>query len=253
MPLVLVSGGTGTLGSQVVQILEDQGNSVRVLSRLARDDARVEWAVGDLRNGKGVDAAVLGVDVIVHCATRMRDAAMTENLVRAARNSGQPHLVYISIVGIDRVPFFYYRQKLAAEKVIENSDLPNTILRATQFHDLILRICSSLSRTPVMFVPSATDFQPVDAGEVASRLVELASGAATGRVPDMGGPEVLTVTELARTYLEAAGKRRRIASVHIPGRLFDGYRRGGHLAPDHLDGSLTFAEFLARRLGNGNE
>jgi uncharacterized protein YbjT (DUF2867 family) len=85
---------------------------------------------------------------------------------------------------------------------------------------------------------------------VAGRLAELATGPAAGRVPDMGGPEVRAAADLARSYLEASGRHRRVLPVRLPGAAFAGYRRGGHLAPEHAVGRVTFTEFLAGRFGS---
>lgn len=255
MASILVTGGTGTLGRGVVAELLAAGNDVRVLSR--RDPGRVPgraalgdagWAVGDLRTGAGLDEAVAGVTAIAHCASDFRrprqDLVSVRNLIGAASRHGAPHLVYVSIVGVDRVPLGYYRVKLEAERLVEGSGLPWTILRATQFHDLILYMSQQLARLPVMVVPAGISFQPVDADEVASRVAGLALGEAAGRVPDLGGPEVLTATELARAYLRASGRRRPVLAVRLPGKAFGGYRRGGHLAPGHADGRRTYQEFL---------
>src|SRR2546429_5743133 len=123
-PMILVTGGTGALGRVLVALLREGGHEVRVLSR--RTGA-------DLLTGAGLAEALDGTDVIVHCATDGRhDVDATRNLIAAA--SGQ-HLVYVSIVGIDRIPFPYYRLKLACERLVEECGLPWTTLRATQFHD----------------------------------------------------------------------------------------------------------------------
>ncbi len=173
------------------------------------------------------------------------------HLIEAARRAGRPHLAYISIVGIDRMPFAYYKSKLAAEGQVESSGLPWTVLRATQFHDLILRGCQALARLPVMPVPARTSFQPIDASEVAGRLAELAVGPAAGRVPDMGGPEVRGFAELARSYLAASGRHRPVLPVRLPGAVSASFRRGDHLTPDHAVGRKTFEQFLSERLGSG--
>jgi uncharacterized protein YbjT (DUF2867 family) len=95
-------------------------------------------------------------------------------------------------------------------------------------------------------VPASTAFQPVSVDEVAARLAELADGPPAGRVADMGGPEVLDATELARTYLETTKKRRGVMAVRFPGRAAAGYRRGGHLCPDQAVGQISFADYLGR-------
>jgi uncharacterized protein YbjT (DUF2867 family) len=249
---ILVTGGTGTLGRLVVQRLAAQGDAqVRVLSRRPAPDGPgpAAWATGDLRAGRGIDAAVAGTGVIVHCATGLSrgDVDAARHLIDAALRAGRPHLVYISIVGVDRIPIGYYKAKLEVERLAEESGLPWTVLRATQFHQLILRGCEMLARLGVLLVPAATSFQPIEAGEVAARLAELATGPPAGRVPDMGGPEIRDAADLARIYLTVRGRRRPVLPVRLPGGAFTGYRDGYHLAPDQATGRTTFAQFLAER------
>lgn len=249
MSAILVTGGTGTLGRALVPLLTAAGHRVRVLSRRPRP-AGTElggWATGDLRRGEGIPAAVEGAEVIVHCATGRGDVTAARNLLSAARGAGGPRLVYISIAGIDRVPFAYYKSKLATEQLIIGSGLPWTVLRATQFHDLILRLFTAQARLPLMLLPAGFRFQPVDAGEVAARLADLAAAEPAGRVPDLGGLEVRTLTSLAGSYLRATGRRQqRLLPVPLPGAAAAAFRRGAHLAPEHAAGRVTFEEFLAR-------
>jgi uncharacterized protein YbjT (DUF2867 family) len=253
MGSILVTGGTGTLGRLVVERLKAQGHDVRVLSRRPppAGPGATAWATGDLREGRGIEAAVAGAEVIVHCATGRGDVGAASHLIEAARRAGRPHLAYISIVGIDHIPFGYYKSKLAVERQVESSGLPWTVLRATQFHDLILRGCQALARLPVMLVPARMSFQPINAGEVAGRLAELAVGSPAGRVPDMGGPEIRGFAELARSYLAGSGRHRPVLPVRLPGAAFAAFRRGDHLTPDHAVGRTTFAQFLEERLGSG--
>ncbi|MFL6077046.1 MAG: SDR family oxidoreductase [Mycobacteriales bacterium] len=245
---ITVTGGTGLLGREVVRRLREAGNRVRVVSRRQAPAGRPgEWATADLRTGEGVAAAVAGSAAVVHCATTGRpkqEMAFVRGLVEAAAAAGSPHLLYVSIAGVDRVPFGYYRAKLAAERLVEGSGLPYTILRATQFHDLVRAMLAWAAKAPVMLVPGMPD-QPVDAGEVAARLAELATGEPRRRVPDLGGPEVRDFRELAAVYLRATGRRRPIAGVRLPGATFRAFRNGGHLATDHPTGTVTFEEYLA--------
>jgi uncharacterized protein YbjT (DUF2867 family) len=217
---ILVTGGTGTLGRLVVRRLHDAGYDLRVLTRhsdAAKDG--IEFMTGDLTTGEGIAPAVDGVETIVHLAGSARgDEDKAHNLVRAASRAGAPHLVYISVVGAERIPvvsgvdrnmFGYFASKRAAEKVVEDSGLPWTTLRATQFHDLMLIVAQALAKLPVVPLPAGFRVQPVDADEVAARLVELTLGEPVGRVPDMGGPQVYGAADLFRGYLRATKRRRR--------------------------------------------
>jgi uncharacterized protein YbjT (DUF2867 family) len=259
---ILVTGGTGTLGRHVVPRLRDAGATVRVLSRNAHDAADgVEYVTGDLLKDEGIGAAVAGAEIIVHGAGgRKGDDEATRNLVRAASRAGARHLVYISVVGADRVPvvsradraiFGYFGFKLAAELIIAGSGVPWTTLRATQFHDLSLMVAEQLAKLPVVPVPAGVRFQPVDSGEVAARLVELALGAPSGLVPDMAGPQVHTMADLLREYLRARGQRRLLVPVWLPGQAARAVRAGANLAPDRAVGRRTWEDFLADRVLSG--
>src|SRR2546426_4980090 len=243
MQHILITGGTGTLGRLVVPRLRDAGCKVRVLSRRSREAGEgIEFVTGDLATGEGIEAAVEGTEIIVHCAGSSKgDEDKARNLVRAASRAGASHLVYISVVGADRVPvvsrvdramFGYFRSKLAAEQVVAGSGLPWTTLRAAQFHDLILIVAEQMAKLPVIPVPAGFRFQPIDAGDVAARLVELALGRPAGLVPDMGGPRVYGVADLLHGYLQAAGRRRPIVPVRLPGRAARAVRAGANLAPE---------------------
>jgi uncharacterized protein YbjT (DUF2867 family) len=238
---VLVTGGTGTLGKALVDRLRADGRRVRILSRRPGPDT----AVGDLAANTGLDVAVSGITTIIHCATDGRtDVAATRNLIDAARRAGVTHLVYISIVGVDRHPLFYYRTKWRAEQLVESSGIPWTILRATQFHNLVFGLFRAQRWLPALFAP-AFSFQPIAVRDVARRLTELAGTEPAGRAADIGGPEVLSGRELAAAYLARARSRRRIVSVCLPGKTFAAYAAGYHLAPENRDGTVTFADFLA--------
>lgn len=183
----------------------------------------------------------------MHCATTNggKDVTATRNLIEHARRAGEPHLIYISIVGIDQVPLFYYRAKLEAERLVAESGLPWSILRTTQFHDLIAKISSLQRRSPVVAALSDVRFQPIAVREVAERLAGLAAHAPAGRVPDMGGPQMRSHEDLTRAYFEANGMLRRVVRLRPPGAVFRSLRSGANLAPDRAVGRGTFEEFLS--------
>ena len=254
---ILVTGGTGTLGRPVAQRLRDAGATVTVLSRRPSQTADgIRYAAGDLSTGAGIEAAVARAEVIVHCAGSSKgDEQKTRALVRAA--TGIRHIVLISVVGADRIPqasaidralFDYFGMKLATERVIEQSGLGWTTLRAIQFHDLILRVARALARLPVIPAPAGARFQPIEVTEVAQRMAELALGEPSGLVPDLAGPTIYAVAELVNSYLRAARTRRPLVPVHIPGQAARALRTGANLAPDRAVGKRTWEEFLADRI-----
>ena len=169
---------------------------------------------------------------------------MASNLLRGFRNVGGSHLIYMSIVGVDTIPLSYYRTKLAVESLLADSHLGWTVQRATQFHQLLRRGFDTLCHLPVVPIPTKTDIQPIDASDVAERLVDLAEREPVGRVDDIGGPRVERVADLARTYLRATGRRRPIASVTLPGKVASAFRRGDHLATANAVGDLNFEEYM---------
>ncbi|HEV8190404.1 MAG TPA: NAD(P)H-binding protein [Ktedonobacterales bacterium] len=263
MARVLVAGGTGRLGSLVVPRLQDGGCTVRVLSRHSREAKEgIEFITGDLGTGEGVEAAVEGAEIIVFCAGSFKgDEEQVQKLIRAARRAGARHLVYISVVGADRLPvvsgvdramFAYFASKLAAERVVADSGLPWTTLRATQFYDAFLLVARQMARLPVIPVAAGFRFQPVDTGEVAARLAELALGTPAGLAPEMGGPRVYEMAALLRGYLQAADKHRPIMPVPLPGKAARAVQAGAILAPDRAVGKKTWEEFLDDRVGSSS-
>jgi uncharacterized protein YbjT (DUF2867 family) len=259
MQPILVTGGTGTLGRFVVPLLRDAGCDVRVLTRRSRgSEEGIEFVTGDLASGEGVEAAVHGTEIILHCAGSAKgDERKARHLVRAASLAGTRHLVYVSVVGVDRVPvagavdralFGYFRCKLAAERVVADSGLEWTTLRATQFYDGFLKAAQQLARRLVIPVPSGFRFQPIDTGEVAAQLVERALGAPAGLVPDLAGPREYAMSELVRGYLRARGAHRPIVPVRFPGQAARAFRAGANLALDRAVGRRTWEEFLADRV-----
>jgi uncharacterized protein YbjT (DUF2867 family) len=255
---ILLTGGTGTLGRLVTPLLLDAGVKVRVLSRQSKSaGGDIEFVAGDLATGKGVEAAVDGVGTILHCAGSAKgDEEKARNLVQAAAKAGNPHLVYISVVGVDAVPivsridraiYGYFAAKLGAERVVAESGLPWTTLRATQFHDWILMTLEVMAKLPVMPLWGGAKFQPVEAAEVAARLVELALAEPAGLVPDIAGPRVYTMKELAKSYLRASGKHRLLVSLRTPGKAAAAFRSGANLAPDRAVGIGTWEAFLTKK------
>lgn len=267
--LILLTGGTGTLGRKVLQQLLTSQHRVRVLSRTLHvettgsgsgaRDSRLHYVVGDLRRDDGLDSALAGVKTIIHLAGGPTgDDLTTARLVRTAEACGVEHLILMSVVGADRLPvrtrtdrtmFGYFAAKHRAEDVVASSTLGWSILRSTQFHESLLRLTAGLVRSPIVPVFAGFRFQPIAAEEVALRLVELADSEPAGLVPELAGPQTHSMQNLVRTYLELSGQRRPIIGLPIPGPAAHAYRAGANLSLNRAVGQLTWTEFLTSHLG----
>ncbi|MEV6137843.1 NAD(P)H-binding protein [Nocardia sp. NPDC051990] len=251
MTTILLTGGTGTLGRHVTPLLVEAGFKIRMLSRNAHESTDdIEFVTGDLLAGTGVEAAVDGAELILHLAGGPKgDEVATRHLVDAAATAGVQHIVYIGVVGAEKLPIGYFRAKYAAEQAIIESGVPYTILRAAQFHDLALKTARAMAKSPIVPTPGAVLWQPVDSREVAARLVELTRGVPAGRVADLVGPTVYSMAELIRGYLKAEGKRRLFLPVPVPGKVGHAYRAKENLTLDGSTvGKLTWEDFLAEQV-----
>ena len=258
MTTILVTGGSGGLGGELVPQLVAAGHVVRVLSRRvapARLATGLEWVQGDLATGEGLAEAVAGVEQIIHAATqpqpfrsaaRALDVTSTEKLLRLAEAESVAHFLYISIVGIDRIPFFYYKHKLAAEKLVQQAALNWSILRAAQFHSFVDMLTSGLAQLPIMLIPTDFRFQTMATSEVAQVIVQGIQEGRNGRWPDLAGPEMMTWGEMAQSWLAARGEQRRLVRLPIWGKVGAGFQAGYNCVPERPSGKITWQEWLQR-------
>ncbi|MEP7270281.1 MAG: NAD(P)H-binding protein [Acidobacteriota bacterium] len=253
---ILVTGGTGGLGRMLVRALCAARHDVRVISRRPRPESTpvgVEWAEIDLAAGEGVAEALEGVDTIIHSASDPKnadavDVTGTRHLVEAANSRKVAHLVYISIVGIDAIDYGYYQKKLAAERIIEAGEVQFSILRATQFHSLVNSMISAAARLPlIMPLPTNFKFQSVAEFEVVEQLVGAVQAGPRGRLPDFGGPEVLTLGEMATTWMEIRQIRKWLIGMPLPGTVAAAFRAGRNTAPEGVRARMTWREWLTKR------
>lgn len=200
---------------------------------------------GDVRTGAGLEAAVDGVEAVVHAATspfwraRSTEVQGARNVLRAAVASGASHFLYVSIVGVDRSSLPYYRAKWAAEQVVEQSGSGWTVLRITQFHTLIDRFLGF----PAFPCTRNLSFQPIDVGDASRRLAELVETGPQGRADDIGGPEVLSVRELRDQRRAVTGRRTVLIPTPAIGPL-RGLDAGSHLAAEARYGNKTWRQWL---------
>lgn len=256
MSRVLVTGGTGMLGRRLVGRLTAAGRQVRVMSRhvVASPSPSVETVVADLMTGEHLDSALDGVTTVIHAAsqpvgrTEQVDVDGTRLLLECARAARVSHFIYVSIVGIDRVPYAYYRYKLAAEALIAQGGVPWSIQRATQFYGFVDALLQRAAQLPLPVLPLPTDMrlQPIDVDDVAERLCQTAAGAPSERLPDLGGPQILSLGEIAAAWRAARGIRKPVMHLPLPGEVLRAFRQGHATTPDHRSSGVTWADWLSR-------
>jgi uncharacterized protein YbjT (DUF2867 family) len=255
MKKVLVTGGTGTLGKAVVHRLLNLNYEVNVLSSRQNSllPPRAKIINGNLATNTGLYEATHKQDTVIHCATNAKepqiiDVKGTANLLEAMKDNQTPHIIYISIVGVDKSTYPYYQAKAKVENMITESGISFSILRATQFHDLVLQIIQSFdNKTEAIQVPAGMQFQSIDVQEVAYHLVELVEKKTEGLLPEIGGPEVLNIEAMVNTYLKVLGRKNSTETKAIKNELYDLFRSGINLCPANIYGRITWEKFLHRQ------
>lgn len=247
---IAVAGGTGVIGSAVVRVASDRGHEVRVLSR----------STGvDVQSGSGLDAALEGMDAVIDALSIQTQSgkkataffeATTANLLTAEVRAGVTHHLALSIVGVDRAPHGYYGAKYRQEQVIEQGEVPWTILRATQFHDFAGQILGRSSFGPIHpLVRMRT--QPVDKELVAARLIDLAESGPSGRARDLAGPQEENLGDMIRAWAVHRGIRGIMLPLSLPGAFGKAMRDGRLLpGPDAELVGPTFAQWLKDQPAN---
>jgi uncharacterized protein YbjT (DUF2867 family) len=245
--VVLVTGAAGTLGTTLVSRLAVQRHQVRVLLHRSSADfpPGVHVARGDVRSPADLAEAVSGADAVIHAATSpFRKAAATElegtRAILAAAGRAGAHVIYPSIVGVDRLGGTYYQAKWQAEQLVAAAS-HSTIQRATQLHPTLDRMLSHR----VFPVTAHLAFQPLDAGDLAGCLADLVDAGPAGRAEDIGGPEILPLRDLTAARRAATGSRTLLIPVPALGplRTLDA---GHQLSRNHARGKITWQQWLSR-------
>jgi uncharacterized protein YbjT (DUF2867 family) len=255
---ILITGGTGRLGKLLARGAIAAGHSVRIMSRQPRSitvGQNMEWVQADLSSGSGLETAVKEMDAVFHCASDPRrpkavDVEGTKLLLAAARKSSISHLLFISIVGIDRIPFGYYQRKLEAEHIIKQSGFPSTILRATQFHSFLDQLIRIAARLPLLLLlPTDFKFQTVDEAEVATGMLEQLGLGPGGSLADFGGPETLTLGEMLGPWKKVRKVNKPVVHLRLPGKVAAAFREGRNTTPKGL-GKLNWTGWLKQNYPN---
>ncbi len=254
-----MTGGTGMLGADLLKAIADRGHHIRAMTtRPERAKAPdgveglqgVEFVAADLATGDGVDLAVKGVDAVLHAASAPRDSMRvdmqgTRRLVVAAAEADVRHLLYVSIVGIDLLPYSYYRAKFAAEQIIGIGRVPWTVQRLTQFHPFIGFLLEKLTVGPLTAAPMSVPLQPIGTADAARTLAAALDAGPAGMLPDRGGPRAESFADLAAQWRKAKRSGGGVMPVPVPGSLARALRAGAATCPDGAVEGQTFEEWLA--------
>jgi uncharacterized protein YbjT (DUF2867 family) len=208
---VAVIGGTGLIGSQVVQDLNGAGQQAVPCSK----------STGvDVISGEGLAEAMTGAAVAVNLTNSptFDEASLgffqtsMDNLLATARKAGVGHFVILSIVGVDRVPELdYYRAKALQEEILAAGSIPYSIVRATQFMEFMDAVLSWTAEGDTVRLP-ATPIQPIAARDVASAVAEVAAGPPLNGIRNIAGPEVFSLDDLGRITLAHRGDKRTVVT-----------------------------------------
>jgi uncharacterized protein YbjT (DUF2867 family) len=244
---IVVIGGTGLIGSKVVTNLGERGYEVVAASPNS--------GVNTL-TGEGLAEVLEGASVVVDVSNSpsFEDAAVmeffrtsTRNLLNAEAAASVGHHVVLSIVGSDRLPDSgYMRAKVAQEKLIKESSIPYSIVRATQFFEFVKRIADSATEGNTVRLPSV-GFQPLAADDVASAVSKVAIGSPLNGIVEVAGPESFRFDELIRQGLVASKDPREVITDPYA-RYFGTELSEGSLVPsgDAQLGETRFEDWLSR-------
>lgn len=235
---VVVLGGTGVAGRAIVDTLTGAGYDVVSASRASGVD---------LVGGQDLEPTFAGASAVVDASNatngkQARDLLTrgTIHAVEAAAAAGVAHYVLLGIIGSDEVPLPYYKLKIGQEQIVRAAALPTTILRATQFHQLVGAVLDATGKLRVLPARKAP-LQPIDPRDVGAAVAELIAAGPTGDAK-IAGPEILTLAELAEQY--GAGRR---LPLWIPGATVRAVSRGSLTDPTAPRGRITFREWVAER------
>jgi uncharacterized protein YbjT (DUF2867 family) len=227
------------------------GYEVRGTSRREDPGIRgVEWVRSDITTGDGLADAVRGVDTVVHAAssafedTWKIDAEGTSRLLEMCERAGVRHILYISIVGIDKIPMDYYKAKLSAEERIMAGKVPWTIQRAPQFYSLVDFVITRMARFPLIALPTSWQGQPIDTGEASDIFADLVRRGPSGQVPDFGGPKVRKFGEMAAEWKNARGVKKPVITLPTFGKVAAGFKAGYNTVPNNRVGALQWEDWL---------
>ena len=217
---ITVVGASGLIGTKVVDLLTRQGNEVVAASRSTGVDVLTGEGLADALAGAAALVDVTNSPSFEDDPVLQFFTASTTNLVAAAKDTGVGHYVVLSIVGVDGLPLSgYMRAKVVQEKLVTESGLPYTIVRATQFAEFTDAITASMTVGDEVRVPDAL-IQPVAADDVAADVARAATAQPLNGVVNIGGAEKISFEQMARTSLARQGDESKTVVVDPEGTYF---------------------------------
>ena len=258
----LITGGTGNLGKVVVMLLHEKELKISVLTshNKLQNSENIDFVKGDLTNRESLFDLKSKFDIIIHCASNplnsdLIDIKGSQNLLDTVVHNKTEHFIYISIVGVDKSSFKYYRNKNRVENMIKESGIPYTIIRGTQFHDLILqRIIHSIDKGKgtKLLVPENLRFQSIDKKDVAKKVYEVIEQGPKNETINIGGPEILTLDKMLDVYLALLNRDEITKSVPPENDFQKIFTSGINLCPENRYGTITWNDYLKSVLENCN-
>ena len=255
MKKVLVTGGSGLLGTEVVKELHYHNFEPIVLSFQKSQNAHpnVDTLFADLTDKESLLDLPNEFDVIIHCASNPLnsfkvDVEGTINLLKYFNKSTPPHIIYISIVGVDSSEWPYYQNKYKVENIIQNSGYPWTICRITQFHDFVLKhIIQPLENNidSIFRIPKGLVFQSIDKRDAAMSIVDSIKGETKNSILIFGGPEIQDLKSLVKEYFSI--KTRRPVSIEefdSDNEFYRIFTTGINLCPEYRIGTRKWNQFI---------
>lgn len=249
---ILVTGSTGQLGSALLKQLKGLDYQVKITSRRKPKEVDFPWVYSDLLSGEGLEEAVKDVDVIIHAATSPIKNSKNIEVAGFEKLLSKLHhiklFIYPSIVGIEEIPFKYYRLKYKAEELLKNSSVPYTIARATQFHSFVESLFLSKPFFKKYIIPGRIKFQSVDVNEFASYLIDLVNKGPQGKLDDFCGPDLMTLREMAELKIMINDETNAVLSIPFSGKLYNSLVEGKNTNPMQRKGIITYEGYLRNKL-----
>lgn len=247
---MLITGSGGWLGKELTKILEERNVPYKGTSRNPKYDDQVKV---DLNSGDGLDEALKDSHTIIHLASggakegEIPDSETTLTLLEHCRNFTIRHFMYVSIVGIDKIDFPYYKEKLKCEELVKESGLPYTILRATQFHDFAEVLLDRYVKRPFGFLMKNMKFQSIETAAVARKLLEISQAEPINDTINQGGPEILRAGAMAKSLFAARKEKSFIVGLPALGSLPVALKKAYNTCNESDKTSITWVEYLKRK------